>query len=96
MLKYFMVVWVLPMPNLQHRDPTVMARPGVKGRQEMVTAVPAKKCYSLREAPYPGEYLILMRADLPFLSPSSKVHLHLCQSPKLCPALPIPVPSSPC
>lgn len=33
-LKYFIVVLVLPMPNLQHRDPTVTARPGAKGRQD--------------------------------------------------------------
>lgn len=29
-----MVVLVLPMPNLQQRDPTVMARTGAKGRQD--------------------------------------------------------------
>lgn len=34
MLKYFMVVLVLPMPNLQHRDPKVTARLGAKGRQD--------------------------------------------------------------
>lgn len=62
----------------------------------MVMAVPAGRYCSLREAPYPSHSFILIRADLPFLSPSSKGHLQLRQSPKLCPTLPTPVTSFPC
>ena len=32
MLKYFLIVWVLPRPNLQHRDPTITTRTGAEWR----------------------------------------------------------------